>query len=435
MSTSAAPLPSLWDHDPPARPATAPGPPALRSRRPTPPVAGRGRRDPRLQRGEGPPARVRRLHDHLRARSRTGSASRSRTTRRPTAPRGSPRGWPRSCPGWASSGWSRRAAAAPCGPCGPHPTPPVLAYMDVDLSTDLNAAAPAGRSADLRPLATWRSAPGSPAPPGSCAVPSASSSAARYNLILRGSLAARFSDAQCGFKAIRARCGAGAAAAGRGHRLVLRHRDAGARRAGRAAHPRGAGRLGRRPRLHAWTSSRTATATSRASGGWAARWPPARCRWTGCAALRRRSRDREMRPAGWLASSSASARSACVAPCPTCALQRLPRLTGAQSANALALLMSAVANTAANRRLTFGVRGRRRRGPPPGAGPGRLRHRAGADQRFARALARRQRAGPAPPLELAVLVAANLAATVLRFLLLRGWVFPRPARDRMTTAP
>src|SRR4051794_19301799 len=39
-----------------------------------------------------------------------------------------------------------------------------------------------------------------------------------------------------------------AAAAGRGHRLVLRHRAARARRAVRAAHPRGAGRLDRRPR-------------------------------------------------------------------------------------------------------------------------------------------------------------------------------------------
>ncbi len=43
--------------------------------------------------------------------------------------------------------------------------------------------------------------------------------------------------------------GAGAAAARRGHRVVLRHRDAGARRARRAQDPRGAGRLGRRPRL------------------------------------------------------------------------------------------------------------------------------------------------------------------------------------------
>ena len=41
--------------------------------------------------------------------------------------------------------------------------------------------------------------------------------------------------------------GRAAAAAGGGHRLVLRHRAAGARAAQRAAHPRGAGRLGRRP--------------------------------------------------------------------------------------------------------------------------------------------------------------------------------------------
>ena len=45
------------------------------------------------------------------------------------------------------------------------------------------------------------------------------------------------------------RQGPPAAGADRGHRLVLRHRAAGARRARRVAHPRGAGRLDRRQRL------------------------------------------------------------------------------------------------------------------------------------------------------------------------------------------
>ncbi len=47
----------------------------------------------------------------------------------------------------------------------------------------------------------------------------------------------------------RARAGAGSAAADPGHRLVLRHRAARAGRARRAAHPRGPGRLDRRPGL------------------------------------------------------------------------------------------------------------------------------------------------------------------------------------------
>jgi hypothetical protein len=37
---------------------------------------------------------------------------------------------------------------------------------------------------------------------------------------------------------------------------------------------------------------------------------------------------------------------------------------------------------------------------------------------------------PHPGLELTVLVLANLAATVLRFVLLRGWVFARGTEQR-----
>jgi putative flippase GtrA len=96
---------------------------------------------------------------------------------------------------------------------------------------------------------------------------------------------------------------------------------------------------------------------------------------------------------------------------------------GSQVANALALLVSAVANTAANRRLTFGVRGR----------GGAVRHQAQGLVVFAIGLAltsgslaalNAASSNPAHSTELAVLVAANLAATVLRFLLFRAWVFP-----------
>ncbi|MEU5674051.1 GtrA family protein, partial [Micromonospora sp. NPDC047753] len=91
---------------------------------------------------------------------------------------------------------------------------------------------------------------------------------------------------------------------------------------------------------------------------------------------------------------------------------------GAQPANLLALLLTAVANTAANRRLTFGISGRRHA----------ARHHAQGLLAFALGLALTSgalavlhlvSAVPARPVELAVLVAANLAATVLRFVLLR----------------
>ncbi|MEZ0492938.1 glycosyltransferase [Kineococcus sp. TBRC 1896] len=97
-------------------------------------------------------------------------------------------------------------------------------------------------------------------------------------------------------------------------------------------------------------------------------------------------------------------------------------LTSAQVANFLALLVTAVANTALNRRLTFGVRGSR----------GAARHQAQGSVVFL--LGRGTTAGSllalhgARPeahqvLELGVLTAVNLLATVVRFLLLRTWVF------------
>ena len=98
----------------------------------------------------------------------------------------------------------------------------------------------------------------------------------------------------------------------------------------------------------------------------------------------------------------------------------------AQAANVLALGATAVANTAANRRLTFGVRGR--------AGAGR--HQLEGLVVFGLGLALTSGSlalldtltSPGRVLELVVLVLANLAATVLRFVLLRGWVFhPRRA--------
>ncbi len=90
-------------------------------------------------------------------------------------------------------------------------------------------------------------------------------------------------------------------------------------------------------------------------------------------------------------------------------------------ANAIALVVTAVGNTAANRRLTFGVRG----------SSGRLRHHLGGLVAFTTALGVTSaavtvlgalNAGAGRALELAVLVGANLAATTLRFVILRRFL-------------
>ena len=79
----------------------------------------------------------------------------------------------------------------------------VLAYMDVDLSTDLDALLPL-----VAPLISGHSdiAIGTRLHRGARVVRGSKREfiSRCYNLILRGALAAHFSDAQCGFKAIRA---------------------------------------------------------------------------------------------------------------------------------------------------------------------------------------------------------------------------------------
>src|SRR4051794_13842298 len=79
----------------------------------------------------------------------------------------------------------------------------VLAYMDVDLSTDLDALLPL-----VAPLISGHSdiAIGTRLHRGARVVRGSQREfiSRCYNLILRGALAAHFSDAQCGFKAIRA---------------------------------------------------------------------------------------------------------------------------------------------------------------------------------------------------------------------------------------
>jgi putative flippase GtrA len=297
----------------------------------------------------------------------------------------------------------------------------VLAYMDVDLSTDLGALLPL-----VAPLISGHSdlAIGSRLARGSRVVRGAKREfiSRIYNLILRGTLAARFSDAQCGFKAIRADVA--------GPLLPLVE-DTGwffdtemlvlAERAGLRIHEvpvdwvddpdsrvdivatavadlRGIARLGR------------ALGTGRLP----------------VAALREQLGRNPLPVAGVPAGLTGQLlRFAAVGVASTLAYLLLYSLlrggTGAQWANLVALLVTAVANTAVNRRLTFRVRG----------SGGVWRHQAQGLVVFAVGLGLTSgslallhlASEPPAAVELLVLVAANLIATGVRFLLMRIWVF------------
>jgi putative flippase GtrA len=102
---------------------------------------------------------------------------------------------------------------------------------------------------------------------------------------------------------------------------------------------------------------------------------------------------------------------------------------GSVAANALALAITAVANTAANRRLTFGLRGRAHL----------VRHHVRGAAVFVLTLALTNGAlavlhdvdrHPARWVELAVLVTAGLVATITRYVALKTWVFARRGRHR-----
>ncbi|MFF0751088.1 glycosyltransferase [Streptomyces sp. NPDC004267] len=307
---------------------------------------------------------------------------------------------------------------------------PVLAYMDVDLSTDLNALLPL-----VAPLISGHSdlAIGSRLARSSRVVrgPKREFVSRAYNLILRGSLAARFSDAQCGFKAIRREVA---------ERLLPMVEDTGwffdtemlvlAERAGLRIHevpvdwvddPDSTVRIVR-------------TATDDLKGVLRV----GRALATGSLPLDRLARpfgddprDRELTgvPGGLARQLVGFCVVGALSTLFYLALYSLFRLgAGPQLANAAALLVSAVANTAANRRLTFGVRGRERA----------ARHQAQGLVVFGIGLALTSGSlaalgaasgEPSHSTELAVLIVANLAATVVRFLLFRLWVFPAPERS------
>jgi putative flippase GtrA len=102
---------------------------------------------------------------------------------------------------------------------------------------------------------------------------------------------------------------------------------------------------------------------------------------------------------------------------------------GAVAANALALAITAVANTATNRRFTFGVKG----------GEERVRHHIMGLVIYVLTVALTSGAlgvlhdlvaHPARVLELAVLITASSVATITRYLALRSWVFRAAGRPR-----
>ncbi|UQX02103.1 glycosyltransferase [Streptomyces sp. RerS4] len=311
---------------------------------------------------------------------------------------------------------------------------PVLAYMDVDLSTDLNALLPL-----VAPLISGHSdlAIGTRLARSSRVVRGAKREfvSRAYNLLLRSSLAARFSDAQCGFKAIRREVA---------ERLLPLVEDSGwffdtellvlAERAGLRIHEVPVD----------WvddpdsTVHLVRTATEDLKGVWRV----GRALAVGALPLDRLARPFGDDPRDQTALPGVPRGPArqllgfCVVGLLSTLLylalySALRALTGPQTANATALLLCAVANTAANRRLTFGVRGRATA----------VRHQAQGLVVFgiglaltSGSLAALAAAGArhAHSTELAVLITANLAATVLRFLLFRAWIFPEPRPEKAT---
>ncbi|GAB3558262.1 glycosyltransferase [Spelaeicoccus albus] len=106
---------------------------------------------------------------------------------------------------------------------------------------------------------------------------------------------------------------------------------------------------------------------------------------------------------------------------------------GAQTANFAALVITAIANTAANRRVTFGVRGRA--GAARHQGRGLIVFGLGwALTSGALAALHTEAPDAGRATELGALVAANIAATAIRFLLLHFWVFGPREGSRLAVA-
>lgn len=295
----------------------------------------------------------------------------------------------------------------------------VLAYMDVDLSTDLHAVLPL-----IAPLVSGHShvAIGTRLDHKARVVRGAKREAISrsYNLLLKRLMSARFSDAQCGFKAIRSDVA----------RQLLPHvHDTGwffdtellllAERAGLRVHEVPVD----------WVddpvSSVDIIATAKADLLGMARL--ARSFARGDIPLDEIRRNLAVPPdAGASTFLGQVGRFAGVGLLSTAAYivlyTALRAGFDAQWSNLVALAVTAVFNTAANRRFTFGISGRRRL----------WTHLAQGLVVFGAALAITSGSlaalyhfvtNPSRTLELAVEVGANALATVVRFLGLRVWVF------------
>jgi putative flippase GtrA len=270
----------------------------------------------------------------------------------------------------------------------------VVAYMDVDLSTDLRALLPL-----VAPLVSGHSdlSIGTRLAHGARVVrgPKREVISRCYNRLLHTALRARFTDAQCGFKAVRADVLPSLLGAARDdgwffdtELLVLAQRHG--------------------LRIHEvpvdWVDDPDSRVDIVAT---------ALADLRGVARLLAAGRVTRFMTVG-VASTLAYA----------ALYLALRGPLGAAVANALALAITAVANTEANRRYTFGVRGRR----------GRLRQHLMGGGVYALTLGLTSGAlgvlhgldrSPSRPVELAVLVAAGAVATATRYVALRSWVFAR----------
>ncbi|KQW47642.1 sugar translocase [Nocardioides sp. Root1257] len=305
----------------------------------------------------------------------------------------------------------------------------VLVYMDVDLSTDLNALLPL-----VAPLISGHSdlAIGTRLGRGSRVErgPKRELISRGYNLLLRGTLRAHFSDAQCGFKAIRGDVAREVLPLVEDNAwffdtelLVL------AERAGLRIHEVPVD----------WVDDpdssvdivRTALADVRGivrvgRGLVSGRLPVSDV----AERLGRASAD-----AGGGRLGLQVAMFALVGVASTIAYAVLFLLLSTRvssfTANLLALLLTAVANTAVNRRLTFGVRGRE------GAWGHQLRglivFAIGLGVTSGSLWLLHASGSPSRGVEVAVLTVANLVVTILRFVAMRAWVFAR--RPRRPDAP
>jgi putative flippase GtrA len=273
----------------------------------------------------------------------------------------------------------------------------VMAYMDVDLSTDLRAVAPL-----LAALTSGHSqvAIGSRLASGARVTRGAKREiiSRTYNHVLRLILRARFTDAQCGFKAIRADAA---------RELLPLVRDEG------------------------WffdtellvLAQRRGMRTHEVAVDWVDD-PDSRVDIVSTALEDLRGVARLRLATPWVRFGLIGVASTIAYALLYVALRGA---LGAGGANAASLALTAVANTQANRRWTFGLRGR----------AGLIRQHCAGVLVFLLALGltggalgllRALDPGAGRLLEVIVLVVASAGATVTRFVALRSWVFARARR-------